>query len=128
MTITTDHPTILPAPPTADTMTWNELEAWMRRSGLDKDEYVANFWRYDGRPALGDTKVWDGDAGVRWISVFWVVGGSEGYYVHIERIMHGQPEDRRECMLLAKFWDVERAEACVAAVQRAVNGYWPKED
>ena len=47
----------------------------------------------------------------------WVVGDSEGHYVHVERIVG----KTRELMLLGKFWEWQRAEEAVRAIQRKIN-------
>ena len=59
------------------------------------------------------------DKGVRWIAVFWVVGGSEGYYVHIET--RESETLKAELVFLGKFWDAAHAERAVNLLQALVN-------
>jgi len=58
---------------------------------------------------------------VRWVACYWVVGGSEGYYVHVDQIVG----DERGAVhrLSGKFWTWQRAQECANCAQRLVNGY-----
>lgn len=95
-------------------MTWGDVLDYAVAQGYAQDEY---FDLSVGNPkSLLDEPVWD--SSTSWISVFWVVGDSEGYYVHVERIID---KGQRQLVLLGKFWDWERAMACVNELQRLVN-------
>lgn len=101
--------------------TWGELAEALTAAGFAADEYLSESGRYQ-HPDFRTLELWG--AGVRWISCFWVVGGSEGYYCHIERQRATGGNDGNvfsELMLLGKFWDWQRAEACAVFAQRLVN-------
>jgi hypothetical protein len=54
------------------------------------------------------------------IVVFWVTGGSEGYYVHVETTACKEPKT----LMLAKVWDVESAEKIVRDTARFIWDEW----
>lgn len=113
-------------------LTWGRLLDFIREAGLDRDEYFHLTAPYDlyekgRREAFLRQRVWDE---ARWIGVFWCVGGSEGYYVHVERLWYEvdpkntNPPLLRDLVLLGKFWDWRRAEEAANAVQYLVNHVW----
>lgn len=99
--------------------TWGELLEALAAAGYAKDEYLKASCKYE-HPGWRDMAIWD--EATRWIACFWVVGGSEGYYCHIERQTVAE-DDRKysEVMLLGKFWTQERAQECANYAQSLVN-------
>ena len=107
---------------------WGEVDAFIRANKLDQEEYFTFCWPYDYRKRVDADKlpVW-GDR-TRWIAVYMVEGGSEGWYVHVERVnvpegageIHSAYET--ESIMLGKFWDHERALEAVAMLTRFVYG------
>lgn len=93
--------------------------------GFDGDEYLSfTFLQSLLIPGVQeDSPVWDDT--VRRIAAYWVVGGSEGYYVHID-VARGSKNPQANytehyCALLGKFWDWQRAELCANVTQYVVN-------
>ena len=54
------------------------------------------------------------------LAVFWVKGGSEGYYVHIEALYN----HARDPLMYAKCWDVTSAEKIVRDITRLLYDEW----
>lgn len=106
--------------------TWGELLDVLEAEGWGQDEYLSAMYASYAHPGEADAwrarKLWD-DA-VRWIACYWVIGDSEGYYAHIDRICQSNGSESRELVILAKFWDADRAEAFTARAQRLVNENW----
>jgi len=99
--------------------TWGELLAALDAAGYAADEYLNAACKYE-HPGWRYMPVWDKHT--YWIACFWVVGGSEGYYCHIERQYDaGGGRKYSELMLLGKYWQWERAQECANAAQRLVN-------
>ena len=99
-------------------LTWGHVYEFIREHGFDDDEYfeVHTVYRHH-HPDWKKEFVYAGK--VRCIAVYWVVGGSEGYYVHVET---REPETpKTELVMLGKFWDVARAEMAVNMLQALVN-------
>lgn len=100
-------------------MTWAELLKIIDDYGFSREEYF-------GRSP--DTIDWSGlrvpiweesqEKYVRWVSVYWVVGSAEGYWVHVDVIFQNH---QREGRLLGKFWKWESAQAAVNFIQYVVN-------
>jgi hypothetical protein len=99
-------------------LTWDAVDAFIREHGLDDDEYFEVHTVYRHHHADWKKEFVYADQ-VRWIAVYWVVGGSEGYYVHVET--HARETQRGELIFLGKFWDVARAEQAVNMLQALVN-------
>lgn len=57
----------------------------------------------------------------RWLPVFTVRGGSEGFYVHVERIWEHECEARYELLLLWKGWHFDEACRAAAVLTRALD-------
>lgn len=95
--------------------TWRTVLLFIREMGFDEDEY---FQFFSCNRDYMDKPIWDKQ---HWISVFWVIGGSEGYYVHVENRWNDEQGDHSDLIMIGKFWDWERAEAATQAVQRFVN-------
>lgn len=87
-------------------MTWHDALEFVKAAGLDLDEY---FHMSPGIDKETRKSVWD-EKGVRNIAVWWAPGGSEGYYVHVDRqlIQIGEVS-RHEPAMLGKFWSPARA-------------------
>jgi hypothetical protein len=103
--------------------TWGELYKALRDAGYGDDEYINPSYHYDDKNA-DQQPIWD--TYVRYIACFWVVGNSEGYYVHIDRVLakdiyKGVRELVPQTMILGKFWQWERAQECANFAQRLVN-------
>jgi hypothetical protein len=95
--------------------TWRTVLDFIQEMGFDNDEY---FHLFPDKRHFVDQPIWDKQ---NWISVFWVVGGSEGYYIHVENRMNDYEGDHANLIILGKFWDWERAEEATQAVQRFIN-------
>ena len=95
--------------------TWRTVLEFIEEMGFDDDEY---FHLFPSRREMIDQPIWNNQ---HLISVFWVVGGSEGYYVHVENRKNDDSGDHADLIILGKFWDWERAEEAVRAVQRFIN-------
>jgi len=105
--------------PPGETIDWEALtvgdvEAFSkeRHSKLNVDGTLHGFQVPPG------TLIW-GDNNHR-IAVFWVTGGSEGYYVHVETTGCEKPQT----LMLAKCWDVESAEKIVRDTSRFIWDEW----
>lgn len=108
-------------------LTWGELLDDLRAAGFcdntnhEDDEYISPH-RWEGENYLGFER-WRKlplyGEGTRWVACYWVVGGSEGYYAHIDEIKPAAASTHR---LLAKFWTWERAQEFTNLAQRLVNG------
>jgi len=91
-------------------MTWDDALEFVKATGLDTDEYF-QISRGGGADEenLRKTVIWD-EKGLRNIVVWWAPGGSEGYYVHVDREFSQAGERHRyERAMLGKFWSPERA-------------------
>jgi len=97
------------------THTWRTVLDFIQEMGFDNDEY---FHLFPDKRHFIDQPIWDHQ---HWIAVFWVVGGSEGYYVHIENRWNDYEGDHADLIVLGKFWDWERAEEATRALQRLIN-------
>jgi hypothetical protein len=120
---------------TSYNLTWGQLEAFINEAGFANDEYFHLTAPYDlfetGRKeAFLRQRVWEQ---AHWMGVFWVVGGSEGFYVHVERMWYEEdpshradpaPPLKRDLVFVGKFWDWRRAEEAVNAVQYLLNVVW----
>ena len=99
-------------------LTWGHVDQFIREHDLDDDEYFEVHTVYRHHHANWKAEfVYAGK--VRWIAAYWVVGGSEGYYVHVETRDCETP--KTELVMLGKFWDTARAELAVNLLQALVN-------
>ena len=105
--------------------TWGNLINELRDAGFSADEYLS-----DQHIDLGLTaEAWAAkplwSEGTRWIAAYWVVGGSEGYYVHIDELIDNPDRNLRDRIarnhIVGKFWDWERAQECANYAQRLLN-------
>jgi hypothetical protein len=95
------------------------VQEFIKAQGLEEDEYFNLSSRYGrSEPLTGSDLLYT--PGTRWIAVFCVEGGSEGYYVHVERISNDKEMD---CIFLGKFWQRERAMEAVTLLTACVNGW-----
>jgi hypothetical protein len=99
-------------------LTWGDVDKFIRDHNLDDDEYFEVHTVY-GHHHADWKKEFVYAEKIRWIAVYWVVGGSEGYYVHVET---REPETQKtELVLLGKFWDAARAEQATNLLQALFN-------
>lgn len=102
--------------------TWQDLNDALCAQGFDEDEYLSLSWRdWYETPDYRNLPIFDNNA--HWISAYAVRGGSEGWYVHIDKIVvAGRFSGTKTCetMLLAKFWSLDRALECVNAATRLI--------
>jgi hypothetical protein len=107
---------------TPDSFTWGDLMVFIRREGFHKDEYFS----YSENLVQPQAQVFADDINgdhCHAVACFWVVGGSEGYYVHIQPV-YGYGEykyGRLKEGLIGKFWNQKRAEKAVKAIQAFIN-------
>ncbi|CAG0992509.1 hypothetical protein ARNL5_03348 [Anaerolineae bacterium] len=99
-------------------LTWGDVDTYIREQHLDDDEYFEMHTVYRHQHPDWKKEFAYADK-IRWIAVYWVVGGSEGYYVHVET-RELEPQ-KAELVFLGKFWDVARAELAVNLLQALVN-------
>jgi hypothetical protein len=105
--------------------TWGDLLKTLTAAGFAEDEYLSSQaiglglsrQEWEAKPIWSD--------GTRWIACYWVRGGSEGYYVHIDELTAGNDPSTRDYttknQILGKFWDWERAQECANYAQRLIN-------
>ena len=104
---------------------------FIREQGFDRDEYFATSTPQIGKQTELQDPIWG--EGTADVSVYWVTGQSEGYYVHVERRYHsdelntGYYANSAELVLTGKFWKWERAEEAVIAIQRFIHGKAQRE-
>jgi hypothetical protein len=92
---------------------------FIKAQKLADDEYFSMSFDYkNNRQHEGDEPLYAEDT--RWIGVFCVEGGSEGYYVHVERI---SGEHEMDNIFLGKFWSAKRAMEAVTLLTACVNGW-----
>lgn len=64
-------------------------------------------------------------SGVRWVAVYMVQGGSEGWYVHVDRIKAGKNGARTaDAVLIGKYWQPEPALLAVSVLTRFIYGLY----
>ena len=68
--------------------------------------------------------VWDETT--RWIAVYWVPGDSEGYYIHVERIMRKAPEQPyvRRWAMMGKVFAQQQAILVTTTLQTYINSFY----
>ena len=117
----------------SDTLTIRKVLDFIHKNEYDLDEYfsascyIVNSSMEHGGPggSLDDPLYSDQ---TKWIAVFYVVGSSEGWYVHVDRVII-PPEDAKigdyyhQIVLVGKFWERERAEQAVTAITKYINCY-----
>jgi hypothetical protein len=100
----------------ADWLTWGELLDSAHRRGYADDEYFS----IGSGARRSDDPVWG--HGTIWVASYFVVGSSEGYYVHIDQVCPDRRRGGGSCNLsvpcaLAKFWNLGRAMTVAADMQ-----------
>lgn len=128
-------------------LTWNDVVAWCETQWKPKQKRQDVFCKRgklaeafseaqmcifntpeDGESTIdqtyGNKPVWDDNT--RWIAVYWVIGGSEGYYIHVERIM--RPSDAsgnymRRWAMVGKVYNQDQAILVTSALQRFINDH-----
>lgn len=60
----------------------------------------------------------------RWVAVYWVEGGSEGYYLHIDRQSYNEALEKLVItnVAIGKYWSIEAATKAVALLTPFVHG------
>lgn len=102
--------------------TWDDLDPLFNQFEKEGNttEYLETRADYEALPKEDrlylDQPVWR--EGVRWIEVSWVIGGSEGYYVHFRPA----GRDSSKLFALGKFWDNADASHCADFFTRFFNG------
>jgi hypothetical protein len=106
-------------PELARPLTWGDVMEFVTMNGLHHEEY---FSLCQGVKATDE--VWK-DA--RWVAVYWVEGGSEGYYLHIDRIVWNEERQVNETQTyaLGKFWSKASAAVAVTWLTPFVYGLNP---
>lgn len=81
-----------------------ENASFLKKAGFENEEYISfsNF-KDDCREKL----IWDQET--RWAYAYWVNGRSEGYYVHMGKIMVEELLISNDG-ITAKFWNRKKAE------------------
>jgi len=99
--------------------TWGDIEKHIREQGYDKDEYFG--WNWSDNGEYINRQVWNGTEDW-YVAVWWSPGGSEGWYVHVDRLWTEKGVDDRfdyrcgKTILLGKFWSMERAQEVTQAL------------
>ncbi len=94
------------------TWSWADLEREAEELLRDLEPDYANV----GLEIDRHDPVWDETRHVRWVAVYVVEGGSEGWFVHVDQIWH----EGRRIGLLAKFWRLDDAIEAAARLTRVV--------
>ena len=101
--------------------TWGEISRFISDNGLREDEYFQFCWPYDGASVdMAAQPIWTEQA--RWISVYMVVGGSEGWSCHVDRILEAEPHYRIDHVMSGKFWSPAAALRAVDMLTRLFYG------
>lgn len=98
-----------------------DLMKFVADHGLGQEEYFAAESKLSSEEPL-----WKEDT--RWIAVFWVEGGSEGYYVHVERLNINKElggELVAQNLALGKYWSKGSASIAVTLLTPFVYGLYP---
>lgn len=101
-------------------MNWLELVSALYGSELN-EEYFALASRADRR-----VSIWDG---ARWLACYVVEGGSEGWYLHVDKISDeivmnedcSVQESGRQLMLIGKFWSYAGAERALLVATKLIH-------
>ena len=103
--------------------TWGQLVSTLLEAGFD-DEYVTLMSKESSDEPLWSPQL-SHDRRVHWLGAYPVIGSSEGFYVHVDRMSCAglNDPDIRECMVLVKFWDYDRAESCANFINRLLCGW-----
>jgi len=88
-----------------------ELNAELRKLNLEAEG------GFDPWPIYPQHKYWPDHKWMRWTAVYYVRGGSEGFYVHIDAV----GDHEREGIALLKCWDADEAEEIVAVVSELLG-------
>lgn len=94
----------------AEELTVGELMAFVKSHGLDREEYFE-----PDRDMNMSEPLWPDTCGTRWVTCFAVKGGSEGWYVHVERIDRNHVSTN---IALGKFWNPDSAVLAVSLISR----------
>jgi hypothetical protein len=99
--------------------TWGDLLAFAVKNGLANEEYFTLCAH-----TKADDPIW-GDS--RWIAVYWVEGGSEGYYLHVDQLVWNEATQVNEArtFALGKYWMKASASIAVTLLTPWVHGLNP---
>jgi hypothetical protein len=96
---------------------WNALMDFVKEHKLDQEEYFTLDYKTDPTEPIWNENI-------RWISVYWVEGGSEGYYLHVDQMNSRGVEEyfRSRIMALGKYWSKAEAERACGLITRWCYG------
>lgn len=99
---------------------WGDFMEFVREHHLEREEYFSL-----SNGTKNDEPLWGKHT--RWIAVYWVEGGSEGYYVHVDRLDWNESTQVTEAttMALGKFWSKASAAIAVTYLTPFVYGLKP---
>jgi hypothetical protein len=103
-----------PPPPEQPPPEWSWADLLQEAEPLLKD-LEPDYLNID-RDVYPESPVWDWRRHVRWIAVYCVEGGSEGWYLHVDQVWH----EGRRIGLLGKFWSEDQAIEAVSRITRVV--------
>jgi hypothetical protein len=109
-------------------MTWLDVAAFVKKAHLDRSEYFRSEYFSPSRGVLdevGKDTIWPGKGRP---CAYWMAGGSEGWYVHVDAKRSGVPRDTHENILLGKFWTAADAAFAADLVSRFMNGVFKSVD
>lgn len=104
-------------------MTWRDVVEFVKAAHLDRSEYFSE-------RNLIEAKVWDEEIWAKgYPCAYWIVGGSEGWYVHVARNLRRHGEGKvHEDLLIGKFWSPDDASFAADLVARFMNGAFKSVD
>ena len=96
-------------------MVWRDVSEFVKAAYLDRSEYFSS-----NVPAKTiDEEIWSKG----YPCAYWLVGGSEGWYVHVARNFRRPGEKPiHEDLLIGKFWRPDDASFAADLVSRFMNG------
>jgi hypothetical protein len=98
--------------------TWKILARMANEAGYGDDEYCGLSTATKTENFDAGKPVWD-DQTTR-VACYAVMGGSEGYYTHVER----QVGNERLLVILGKFWSMNRALEFANWATKTVYAHW----
>lgn len=98
--------------------TWADVMSFVKEHGLDQDEHFS--LSFGTEP---EDKLWP--LHVRWITIYLVEGGSEGFYLHMDELIHNKHRQVNESTprALGKFWSLEEGLKAVSLLTYYVYGW-----
>lgn len=100
--------------------TYGDLMEYVKANRIDQEEYFSL-----SQGVKAEEPIWSPTT--VWIAVYWVEGGSEGYYVHVDRIEDREALGHRVSTVMAcgKFWAKASASLAVTYLTPFVYGLNP---